>query len=235
MRSRYGARHSKRRQNIILNSLIGIVIAVILVLVANIVFTGNGQQTAGEEEGTQSESSTNSGDSNSEDAVTSDEADSEASDESAANSENAGEDSANEDSKDEDKDQEKAKEKEEKKENEEKEKEQEKEKEKEESEQASPGEPNLEGPWQPVGTSQSGPHASDYTQGSVDWNEKLKAVESVVGFPPQEMVVHWLGGNGGPQKSKATVSQKGANDTKYLVELEWVDGKGWKAVSATEQ
>ncbi|MBN8208399.1 DUF1510 family protein [Bacillus sp. NTK071] len=213
MRSRYGDRHSKRKQNIILNSLIGLVLAVILVLVANIFFFGDApEQTAGQEQQT-AQSDTNEETNSSEDAVTSDEADSK--DSASNDSEAADKDSANEESTDEDKKEDQDKEK---------------------AEQE-PGEPNLDGPWDPVGTSQpkSEKHVSSYDKGSVDWNEKLRAVESVTGFPPEEMVVHWLGGNGGPQKSKATVSQKGANDTKYYVELEWVDEEGWKAVSATKQ
>ncbi|MDP4550387.1 DUF1510 family protein [Alkalihalobacillus macyae] len=228
MRSRYGDRHSKRKQNIVLNSLIGIVLAVILVLVANIFFFGDSpEQTVSQDQQT-AQSDTNEESNSSEDAVTSDEADSE--DSESNNSESADQDSTDEESAEEDKTKEENKDKEKDKEDEEKDKEN------EQAEQK-PGEPNLEGPWEPVGTSQSKSenHASSYDQGSVDWNEKLRAVESVTGFPPEDMVVHWLGGNGGPQKSKATVSQKGANDTKYYVELEWVDEKGWKAVSATKK
>ncbi|WP_053216232.1 YrrS family protein [Guptibacillus hwajinpoensis] len=222
MRSRYGDRHSKRKQNIVLNSLIGIVLAVILVLVANIFFFGDSpEQTVSQDQQT-AQSDTNEESNSSEDAVTSDEADSE--DSESNNSKSADQDSTDEESAEEDKTKE---------ENKDKEKE---DKEDEQAEQK-PGEPNLEGPWEPVGTSQSKSenHASSYDKGSVDWNEKLRAVESVTGFPPEDMVVHWLGGNGGPQKSKATVSQKGVNDTKYYVELEWVDEKGWKAVSATKK
>ena len=226
VRSRYGDRHSKRKQNIVLNSLIGIVLAVILVLVANIFFFGDSpEQTVSQDQQT-AESDANEETNSSEDAVTSDEADSK--DSESNNSESADQDSKEEESTDEDKNKE---------ENKDKEKEdKEKEKEDEQAEQE-PGEPNLEGPWEPVGTSQpkSESHASSYDKGSVDWNEKLRAVESVTGFPPEDMVVHWLGGNGGPQKSKATVSQKGANDTKYYVELEWVEEKGWKAVSASKK
>ncbi|MCA0986152.1 YrrS family protein [Guptibacillus algicola] len=223
MKSRYNARHSKRKQNIILNSLIGIVGVVILVLVINIFFNGgNTEPTAGEEtqsnatESTQS-ASNNSNNTNTEDTVTSDEADSS---DSAKEEENDKDSNEEESSKEDEKDAEENESSSE-----------------EESSNDPSGEVNLDGPWEPVGTEQTtdGNHVSNYDKGSVDWNEKLEAVETVVGYPKEEMVVHWLGGNGGPQKSEATVSQKGGDDTQYVVELEWVEDKGWKAVSARKK
>ncbi|WP_169525453.1 YrrS family protein [Pseudalkalibacillus hwajinpoensis] len=219
MRSRYGDRHSKRKQNIVLNSLIGLVLAVILVLVANIFFFGDApEQTAGQEQQT-AQSDTNEETNSSEDAVTSDEADSEDSD--SNNSESADEDS-NEESSEEDKIKEENKDKE-------------KEKEDEQAEQE-PGEPNLEGPWEPVGTSQSGDnHRSSYTIGSDDWNEKIKAVESVMGLSENEMTIWKIGGNGGPQQSYARVSKKGSGNQVYYIELEWIDDKGWKPISVSKE
>ena len=219
VRSRYNARHSKRKQNIILNSLIGIVVAVILVLMANIFFSGDGSEpTAGEETNSAVNESTKSASDkeNTEDAITSDEADTSESEENNSSDEAANKDTEKDEKNDDQEDEEKTDEQ-------------------DGSEDHASGEVNLEGPWEPVGTTQSGNHVSDYTKGSVDWNEKLEAVETVVGYPKEEMVVHWLGGNGGPQKSVATVSQKGGNDTQYVIELEWVEGKGWKAVSAKEK
>ncbi|WP_270179388.1 YrrS family protein [Alkalihalobacillus sp. CinArs1] len=215
MKSRYNARHSKRKQNIILNSLIGIVGVVILILIVNIFFNGdNTEPTAGEETASTEATQSESNNSNTEDAVTSDEASDSATDEET------NDDASNEETKNEEESQD------------DKEQNDENASEEEEASNES-GEVNLEGPWQPVGTSQdSSNHVSSYDKGSVDWNEKLDAVETVVGFPKEEMVVHWLGGNGGPQKSEATVSQKGGDGTQYVVELEWVDEKGWKPVSA---
>ncbi|WP_160918694.1 YrrS family protein [Pseudalkalibacillus hwajinpoensis] len=221
MRSRYGDRHSKRKQNIVLNSLIGIVLAVILVLVANIVFTGDdSQQTASEEQKTAQTNSDEKSNSSSDDTVTSDEAeDSEPSDsesDSATDKDSTKEESANEkkDQDDEDK---------------EGQDQEDQEKEEEEADQK-PGEPNLEGPWEPVGTSQTGPHVSSYELGSTDWNEKLKAVESVMGISADEMTIWKIGGNGGPQQSYARVSKAGSGNQVYSIELEWIDGKGWKPV-----
>ncbi|MCA0992829.1 YrrS family protein [Pseudalkalibacillus hwajinpoensis] len=218
MRSRYGDRHSKRKQNIVLNSLIGIVLAVILVLVANIVFTGDdSQQTASEEQKTAQTTSDEKSNSSSDDSVTSDEAeDSQASDSESDSA--TDKDSTNEESADEEKDQDKDKEAQD----------------KEEADQK-PGEPNLEGPWEPVGTTQTGPHTSSYELGSTDWNEKLKAVESVMGISADEMTIWKIGGNGGPQKSYARVSKAGSGNQVYSIELEWIDGKGWKPVSVTPE
>ncbi len=225
VRSRYGDRHSKRKQNIVLNSLIGIVLAVILVLVANIFFFGDSpEQTVSQDQQT-SQSDTNEESNSSEDAVTSDEADSE--DSESNNSESADQDSTDEESAEEDKTTE---------ENKDKEKEdKEKDKEDEQAEQK-PGEPNLEGPWEPVGTSQSGDdHRSSYTIGSDDWNEKIKAVESVMGLSENEMTIWKIGGNGGPQQSYARVSKKGSGNQVYYIELEWIDDKGWKPISVSKE
>ncbi|QHA92698.1 DUF1510 family protein [Bacillus sp. N1-1] len=225
LRSRYGDRHSKRKQNIVLNSLIGIVLAVILVLVANIVFTGDdSQQTASEEQKTAQTNSDEKSNSSSDDAVTSDEAeDSEAND--SESDSDTDKDSTKEESADEEKDQENQDKDDQEKEDQDKE-----DQEKEEADQK-PGEPNLEGPWEPVGTSQTGPHKSSYELGSTDWNEKLKAVESVMGISADEMTIWKIGGNGGPQQSYARVSKAGSGNQVYYIELEWIDGKGWKPVS----
>ncbi|MCA0171763.1 YrrS family protein [Bacillus sp. RAR_GA_16] len=223
MRSRYGDRHSKRKQNIVLNSLIGIVLAVILVLVANIVFTGDdSQQTASEEEQTAQTNSDEKSNSTSDDSVTSDEAEDSAASDSESNSA-TDKDSTKEENADEEKDQDKDKDKD--KEDQDKE-----EQEKEKTDQE-PGEPNLEGPWEPVGTTQSGPHTSSYTKGTVDWNEKIKAVESVMGLSEDQMTIWRIGGNGGPQKSFARVSKAGSGNQVYYIELDWIDGEGWKPVS----
>ncbi|WP_377888375.1 DUF1510 family protein [Alkalihalobacillus sp. R86527] len=225
MKSRYNARHSKRKQNIILNGLIGIVGVVILVLIVNIFFNGgNTEPTAGEEtqsnatKSTQSESNK----SNTEDTVTSDEADSsdsatdEANDKDSKNEESSKEDEKSQDEKDAEEDEGTS----------------------DEGENSNDpnGEVNLDGPWEPVGTEQTGGnHVSNYDKGSVDWNEKLEAVETVVGYPKEEMVVVWMENNGSSQESKATVTQKGGDGKQYVVELEWVDEKGWKAVSARQK
>lgn len=81
--------------------------------------------------------------------------------------------------------------------------------------------------WDSVGTSQDAP-AATYKKGSTDWNEMLKAVGEGSGISPSNMTVWRLGNNGGVGKAVATVSPKGSSSTKYRVQIEWVDGEGWK-------
>ncbi len=81
--------------------------------------------------------------------------------------------------------------------------------------------------WEPVGTSQSGAHASSYQKNTVDWNEKIKAVSYATGLGQNEMYVMMVKNGGGPQKSIATVQSKDQSQ-KYRVFLQWVDGEGWK-------
>ncbi|MCM3769853.1 DUF1510 family protein [Priestia aryabhattai] len=81
--------------------------------------------------------------------------------------------------------------------------------------------------WDSVGTSQDAP-AATYKKGSTDWNEMLKAVGEGSGISPSNMTVWRLGNNGGVGKAVATISPKGNSSTKYRVQIEWVDGEGWK-------
>jgi Domain of unknown function (DUF1510) len=83
---------------------------------------------------------------------------------------------------------------------------------------------------QPIGTSQTGPHTSSYEKGSVDWNEKLKAIQMATGLD-QNMTVWKIANGGGPQKSIAEVSPNKKPNERYTVNLEWVDKKGWMVTS----
>jgi FtsZ-interacting cell division protein ZipA len=87
--------------------------------------------------------------------------------------------------------------------------------------------------WQPVGTEQSGEHVSSYETGSVDWQEKEKALSYATGIPQDNMTVWFIEGNGGPQKSIGTVTEKGGA-TAYRVYLQWVDGQGWQPTKVEE-
>ncbi|MGD6963530.1 YrrS family protein [Fictibacillus phosphorivorans] len=82
----------------------------------------------------------------------------------------------------------------------------------------------------PIGTSQTGPHTSSYDEGSVDWNEKLKAIRLATGLD-ENMTVWKIGNGGSPQKSVAEVSPNKQPNEKYTVNLEWVDEKGWMVTS----
>lgn len=81
--------------------------------------------------------------------------------------------------------------------------------------------------WQPIGTSQSGTHTSSYDPNSVDWAEKVKALSYASGLSEDNMYIKFLGNGGSPQKSVGTITSKDESE-KYRVYLEWVDGQGWK-------
>ncbi|MCA1063495.1 YrrS family protein [Rossellomorea sp. AcN35-11] len=87
--------------------------------------------------------------------------------------------------------------------------------------------------WKPIGTEQTGEHVSSYDLGSVDWQEKVKATSYATGIPEENMTVWYIEGNGGPQKSMATVTAKDTK-TPYRVYLQWVDGKGWQPTKVQE-
>jgi cytoskeletal protein RodZ len=87
--------------------------------------------------------------------------------------------------------------------------------------------------WKPIGTEQSGEHVSSYDMGSADWQEKVKATSYATGIPEENMTVWFIEGNGGPQKSMATVTAKDTK-TPYRVYLQWVDGKGWQPTKVQE-
>lgn len=83
--------------------------------------------------------------------------------------------------------------------------------------------------WEPVGTTQTGEHVSQYDGTSVDWNEKKQALAYATGLPQDSMIFLKIKNGGGPQKSIGIVSSRDSTQ-KYRVYLEWVDGKGWKPV-----
>ncbi|KZE68982.1 hypothetical protein AWM68_01570 [Fictibacillus phosphorivorans] len=98
---------------------------------------------------------------------------------------------------------------------------------KKKEEQASGDEPVLN---KPIGTSQTGTHTSSYEEGSVDWNEKLKAIRLATGLD-ENMTVWKIANGGGPQKSVAEVSPNKQPNERYTVSLEWVDQEGWMVTS----
>lgn len=87
--------------------------------------------------------------------------------------------------------------------------------------------------WAPVGTEQTGEHATDFSKGSADWNEMTRALSASTGIGAADMTIWWLENGGSPNTAIGTVSAK--NDPKtYRVFLEWVEGGGWKAVKVHE-
>jgi cytoskeletal protein RodZ len=89
--------------------------------------------------------------------------------------------------------------------------------------------------WQPVGTVQSGEHATVYDESSTDWQEMLKAVSYGTGIDQSNMTVWFLGRNkqGTENQSVATVSTRDNSQT-YRVFIEWVDNQGWKPIKIEE-
>jgi cytoskeletal protein RodZ len=88
--------------------------------------------------------------------------------------------------------------------------------------------------WKSVGTVQTGEHAPVYDSSSVDWQEMLTAISYATGLEESNMTVYWLGrdkttGNG----TFSTVASKDKTQ-KYNVYLEWVDGEGWKPTKVEE-
>ncbi|MCM3743425.1 DUF1510 family protein [Sporosarcina luteola] len=81
--------------------------------------------------------------------------------------------------------------------------------------------------WQPIGTDQSGEHVSKYEAGSIDYNEKKKAIAYATGFSEDQLFYKRVKNGGGPQKSIGIVTTKDGSKI-FRVYIEWVDGKGWK-------
>lgn len=86
--------------------------------------------------------------------------------------------------------------------------------------------------WQPVGTVQSEPHVSVYKEGSVDWNEMMKAVSYATGLAESSYTVWWVGRNGDNQ---STITIENNNDYKlYRVYIQWMENEGWKPLKIEE-
>ncbi|QKY68700.1 YrrS family protein [Lentibacillus sp. CBA3610] len=93
---------------------------------------------------------------------------------------------------------------------------------------------NLDNIGEPIGTSQTGEHTSSYDEGTVDWNEKIEAIQMVTGLD-DSMTLWRLASDGGPQQSVGKVSPDGVQDWMYVVNLEWVDQEGWKVTNVDRQ
>lgn len=82
------------------------------------------------------------------------------------------------------------------------------------------------GNWPPIGTEQTGPHTTNYEDGSEDRIEIKRAASKVTGIPEDDLIEVWIG-NGGDQKVVATVSNR-AQTEKYRVFMSWIDEEGWQ-------
>lgn len=84
------------------------------------------------------------------------------------------------------------------------------------------------GEWSPIGTSQSGEHTTDFSDGSQDRIEISEAVSSVTGLEAGSMTEWWVGGNG-PSQVEATVSSQDESEV-YRVYLQFVEEEGWQPI-----
>ena len=88
------------------------------------------------------------------------------------------------------------------------------------------------GDWEPIGTTQTGEHVTDYSDGSADRNEIKQAIAAVTGISADNMIEWWIG-NAGDQQVTATVSDT-QKETIARVQLNWVDGEGWQVTLVEE-
>lgn len=88
------------------------------------------------------------------------------------------------------------------------------------------------GDWEPIGTTQTGEHVTDYSDGSADRNEIKEAIAEVTGISSDNMIEWWIG-NAGDQQVTATVSDT-QKETIARVQLDWVDGEGWQVTFVEE-
>ncbi|WP_320162902.1 YrrS family protein [uncultured Trichococcus sp.] len=88
------------------------------------------------------------------------------------------------------------------------------------------------GDWEPIGTTQTGEHVTDYSDGSADRNEIKQAAAAATGISADGMIEWWVG-NAGDQQVTATVSDT-QKETIARVQLKWVDGEGWQVTLVEE-
>ncbi|TDL82208.1 YrrS family protein [Peribacillus frigoritolerans] len=209
--SRFENRDKRRKANVVLNILIGIVVILILVIGSQLMLGGNDSEQASK--GTKEETGSNQ----IENEKNKEEKDKEQTAKEDAESEQDSSEEADAAEEDEN-----AKE------------------EPEESEAGeevvTEGDPNsnvdqiIENPgWKPVGTSQSEPHAAQYDKNSQDWAEMIQAMSYATGLSESDMTIWFIGNNGSPNDAKGTISSKDKTQN-YKVEITWVENEGWKPV-----
>lgn len=88
------------------------------------------------------------------------------------------------------------------------------------------------GDWEPIGTTQTGEHVTDYSDGSADRNEIKQAIAGATGISADNMIEWWIG-NAGDQQVTATVSDT-QKEMIARVQLNWVDGEGWQVTLVEE-
>ena len=220
-------KRSKKNTNKILNIMIAVVLLLIVVVGGTIVLGGGDEKATTDTQNTESKDTKNKGDDNS------DKEKSVSLDENNDAKEKADEDKKDEEKQKDDKQKQDDEATDEKKESVELDGEDDSKLKVEESDEPNVEKDMVNPDWKPIGTEQTGEHVSSYDLGTVDWQEKVKATSYATGIPEDNMTVWYIEGNGGPQKSMATVTAKDTK-TPYRVFLQWVDGQGWQPTKVQE-
>jgi hypothetical protein len=88
--------------------------------------------------------------------------------------------------------------------------------------------------WKPVGTTQSGPHTPVYDQSSTDWQEMLNAISYATGLDQSNMIVYFLGRDKSTANASVGTVYSKDKQQKYKVYIKWVDGQGWQPTKVEE-
>ncbi len=83
--------------------------------------------------------------------------------------------------------------------------------------------------WQAYPTEQTGEHVSTFEKGNIDYEEKLKAIFSVIDLQQEDSIIKSVRNNGNAQSAIAVVTSMDS-EKKYRVSIEWINGEGWKPV-----
>ncbi|WP_274307541.1 YrrS family protein [Solibacillus daqui] len=81
--------------------------------------------------------------------------------------------------------------------------------------------------WAAYPTEQTGKHVSTFVSGHIDYEEKLKAVFSVLDLQQDNSIVLRVKNNGSANTAIAVVTSMDKSEM-YRVSIEWIDGEGWK-------
>lgn len=207
--TRFNQRSKRRKTNLILNGLIGIVL-VLIIVVSGVIFLGNDDKATTEKEQEQSVEASNEANEGEESSKEETEGSDSETDEEDSSTESS---SSNEESSEEGSSS--------------------------DNEEAIVTEGGADSNvvrtivnpnWEPIGTSQTGEHTNVYS--GVDWDEMVSAIEYATGLSEDNMTIKFLG-NDGHNKSKGTVFSKDRTQI-YRVSIEWVDGQGWKPTLVEE-
>ncbi|MEI5905746.1 YrrS family protein [Bacillus spongiae] len=80
--------------------------------------------------------------------------------------------------------------------------------------------------WEPIGTNQTGEHVSSYEIESTDWKEKEKAIAYGANLSEDNLIVWYIENGGAPNKAIGTVTSSDEQEI-YRVYIEWINGEGW--------